>query len=70
MDFDYTRMPLDDLEAIQIKADAEFKKALLQGAPWEDLRARKDLVIFLNTVIHKRRYPLGDRDTPADSALR
>ena len=70
MGIDNTQDDLDSLQKLYDKESAELRSALLKGASWNDLKEKRVLVTNLFIAIHKKKYPHGGHQTPADTSLR
>jgi hypothetical protein len=66
MERDMSDLSLDQLKEIYHKADEDLKTALLNGTPWEEVRAKRKVVTELSKLIFKKR----SSNTPADTQLR
>ena len=67
MEIDLSGLSLDQLKDMRRKADTELTAALLNGTPWEEVQAKREVVTELSKMIHKRH---SSTNTPADTQLR
>ena len=69
MEIDLLSLSLNELQALQQKADRELKQALLDGAAWNEVRDKRITVTKLTQALYRKREATVN-STPADSQLR
>ena len=67
MDRSLSGIDVDTLRALYESESARLRKALLEGASWDDLRDQRKNVTELAAALHKNRM---EKDNPAESARR
>jgi hypothetical protein len=60
---------INELQRAHAQAEVELQRALLEGAPVEEIREKSKVVTELAIAIHKRTYPLYNTD-PSQTAFR
>ena len=60
---------LYSLQKARSEAELQLQRALLEGAPWSEVKAMTQRVTELSIQIHKRKYPLNNTD-PSQTAFR
>jgi hypothetical protein len=68
---DYTPdiLGINELQRAHTVAEFELQRALLEGAPVDEIREKSKLVTDLAIAIHKRTYPIGNQD-PSQTPFR
>jgi hypothetical protein len=54
MDIDLTTLTGKQLKEFYTKANEELKKALLNGLSWQEVKAKRDIVIEIAKELHKK----------------
>ena len=68
MKYNLREMEVEELKKLYSVAEQALQKALLNGASWEEVKAKRDLVTDISIQLHKRKLSGGS--SPAESNLR
>jgi hypothetical protein len=60
---------INELQRAHSRAEFELQRALLEGAPVDEIREKSKIVTELAIAIHKRTYPLSNQD-PSQTPFR
>lgn len=68
MEINLKELETEELKMLYSKTENELQTALLNGASWEEVKAKRDLVTNISIILHKRKFPVSG--SPAENPFR
>ena len=68
MEINLKGLGVEELRNLFSKTERELQTALLNGASWEEVKSKRNLVTEIAIELHKKKFPSSG--SPADTAFR